>query len=354
MRVQNGLILSVLLSLGACGASGPQITEVTTPPPAQRVKAIVLLPIALAMEDSSSLDIAMRTSHVSHWLLQKTQLPIVGPADFSLLKPVDEVGNVAADTDLMSHATELRVPVREAAVLTVLVTESRATHVRDIQDVRNSDPKKQKTFRQHGLEAKLRIEVSLAESLRGRRLAGLVLETTDDPTDVMPGGDPRPGLTEAIDQALEKLLETAGGLLTEGGKRQVRGVGLVDSLPAMLTWAPPGKRTWTEQNKDKADVEREAATLGLWDRLAVNLSGKELYVAGRNRGVLVRQAQGELQAGDLVLSVEGTPVVAVYQLDRILQAGGSDGVRAQVLRGGQPVDVRVLGPLNPPENPSKP
>ena len=340
-----------LLLLTACGASGPQISEVQSPEPGTHAKALIVLPVALAMQDATSLDIAMRTDALVRWLLAKTPQPLIGPADFSLLHPVDEIAVVSADTDLMAHTSELRLPVREAVVLHVLVTEQRATNVRDIQDVRDADPKKQRTFRQHGLEAHLRTEVWLSDAMRGRRLAGLVVETTDDPTDVMPGGDPRPGLTLAIQTALDKLLEIAGPLLAETGVRQTRGDGLVDSLPATLAWAAPGKPSWDEANKAKADVVREAAALALWDRVAPNLTAKELLVASRNRGVLVRKAQGELQSGDLITALFGRPVTMAYQLDRALQLAGGEGVRAQVLRNGAIADVTLHGPLVPAATP---
>lgn len=344
-------LVSFALLLAACGASGPQISEVQTPEPGTRAKALIVLPVALATQEATSIDIAMRTNAVARWLLQKTTQPLLGPADFGLLHPVDEIGAVSADTDLMSRATDLRLPVREAVALHILVTEQRATNVRDIQDIRNADPKKQKTFRQHGLEAHLRTEVWLSDAMRGRRLAGLVVETTDDPTDVMPGGDPRPGTTLAIQLALDKLLEMTGPLLTDNGVRQTRGDGLVDSLPATLAWAAPGKPSWDEANKDKAEMMRDAAALALWDRMTPNMSGKELAVASHNRGVLVRKAQGQLLAGDLILSIYGRPIVAAYQLDRALQVAGHEGVHVQVLRNGAPVDVPLQGPLVPAATP---
>ncbi len=346
-RMFSKLALALVGLLTACGASGPQISEVLPLDQTAHAKALIVLPVALAMQDSTSLDIAMRTDEVARWLLTKTPLPLIGPADFGLLQPVDEVAVVSSDTDLMSHATELRLPVREAVALHILVTEQRATNVRDIQDVRNADPKKQQTFRQHGLEAHLRTEIWLSDAVRGRKLAGLVVETTDDPTNVMPGGDPRPGLTLSIQLALNKLLEIAGPLLAGPGTRQTTGAGLVDSLPATLAWAAPGKESWETANKAKAEVVREAAALSLWDRVAPNMTGKELYVASRNRGLLVRQAQGDLQAGDFVLTLDTRPVTTAYQLDRVLQVSGSQGARAQVIRGGAKVDLTVRGPLTP-------
>jgi hypothetical protein len=345
------LVPAILALTAACGPTGPQMTDVQLLDPQTHVKALVVLPVALAMQDSTALDIAMRTDDVVRWVMKKGSQPIVGPADFSLLHPVDEISVVSADTDLMTRASDLKLPVREAAVLHILVTENRATNVRDIQDVRNSDPKKQPTFRQHGLEAHLRTEVWLSDALRGRRLAGLVVETTDDPTEVMPGGDPRPGLTLAIQLALDKLLEIAGPLLSENGVRQTTGEGLVDCLPATLAWAPPGKQSWEELNKGKADVVREAAALALWDRVAPNLSAKELLVASRNRGVLVRKAQGDLLPGDLIVSIYSHPLTTAYQLDRVLQVAGREGVRAQLLRAGAPVDVQLHGPLVPAVTP---
>ncbi len=339
------------LLLACCGASGPQISEIQVPDPAVHAKALVVLPVALAMQDSTSLDIAMRTDSVARWLLNKTPQALVGPADFTVLRPVDEVSVVSADTDLMSHGTDLRIPVREAVALHILVTEQRATNTRDIQDIRNADPKKQQTFRQHGLEAHLRTEVWLSDALRGRRLAGLVVETTDDPTDVVPGGDPRPGLTLAIQLALDKLLAIAGPLLGESGVRQTRGDGLLDSLPATLDWVAPGKQSWNDANKAKGDMMREVATFALWDRVAPGLPDKERAVASKNRGVLVRQAQGGLQAGDLVTAIDGRPVTAAYQIDRALQVAGTAGCRAQVLRSGATVEVALHGPLVPATTP---
>ena len=341
------LVPAIFSLCAACAPTGPQITDIQLLEPQTHARALVVLPVALGMQDSTALDIAMRTDDVVHWVLKKGTQPIIGPADFSLLHPVDEISVVSADTDLMTRATDLKLPVREAAVLHILVTENRATNVRDIQDVRNTDPKKQQTFRQHGLEAHLRTEVWLSDALRGRRLAGLVVETTDDPTEVTPGGDPRPGLTLAIQLGLDKLLEIAGPLLSDSGVRQTNGDGLVDSLPATLAWAPPGKQSWNELNKGKDDVVREAAALALWDRVAPNLSGKDLAVASRHPGVLVRKAMGELQSGDLIVSIYGHPLQAAYQLDRVLQVAGREGVRAQLLRGGQPVEVTLRGPLVP-------
>lgn len=340
-----------LLVLAACGASGPQISEVQPPDPAIHAKALVVLPVALAMQDATSLDIAMRTDSVARWLLAKTPQALIGPADFSLLRPVDEVSVVSADTDLMSHATDLRISVREAIALHILVTEQRATNVRDIQDVRNTDPKKQQTFRQHGLEAHLRTEIWLSDVMRGRRLAGLVVETTDDPTNVVPGGDPRPGLTLAIQLALDKLLEIAGPLLAETGVRQTQGDGLLDSLPATLDWVAPGKQSWNEANKAKGDMMREVATFALWDRVAPGLPDKERAVAAKNRGVLVRKPQAGLQAGDVLTALDGHPVTTAYQVDRALQAAGASGCRAQVLRGGASVEVVLHGPLVPVTTP---
>ena len=86
------MLTLVLLALlfAACGASGAQVSDVVTPQPGDRVKALVLMPLALAQEEATGYDIGARTADISRWLLQQTQLPVVGPADFSLLKSVDE------------------------------------------------------------------------------------------------------------------------------------------------------------------------------------------------------------------------------------------------------------------------
>ena len=85
--------------------------------------------------------------------------------------------------------------------------------------------------------------------------------------------------------------------------------------------------------------------------VAPNLTGKELFVASRNRGVLVRKAQGGLQSGDLVTGVNGQPIATAYQIDRALQVAGQAGAHAQVLRSGAVVDVALHGPLVPAATP---
>ncbi len=334
--------------LVACGSAGPQLSEVTPLSPEIKPTGLVLLPIALTVPGSTALEVVARTNEAANYLLRKTDLPILGPFDFTLLKPVDDTRVVSADTDLLSRETALGFDLRRAVVVAVLVTENRATNVRDIRDVRKKDPKEQKTYRQHGLDSTIRVELSVHEPMRGHKLAGLVIETQDDPTDFQPGGDPRPGITRAVQMALDRLLETSGEVLRGRGQRRTHGQGLIDSVPAMTAWSAPDLPSWNDLHREKAEIEREAAGLALWDRFAPSASIREVHDAMASRGVLVQQPVAPLQAGDVILTVRKQQVSAKYQVDRQLQQCGEDACPVLVSRAGQQVEVPVHWPALPP------
>jgi hypothetical protein len=348
-RLASVLIaLALAVALVACGSAGPQLSEITPLEPGLKPTGLVLLPVALTVPGTTALDIAARTGDAAQYMMVKTDLPILGPFDFTLLKAPDEAHTVSADTDMLSRATELGFDLRNAVAIHVLVTENRATNVRDIQDVRKKDPKDQKTYRQHGLDSTVRVELGVYEIMRGHKLGGLVVETQDDPTDFQPGGDPRPGITRAIQLALDRLLETSGAVLRGRGQRRTHGDGMVDSVPALMAWHAQDLPSWTDLHREQQDVVREAEALGLWDRFAPGLSVREVHDASASNGVLVHTAVAPLQVGDVVLTVRNQPVSARYQIDRQLQQCGQSPCPVLVQRAGQRVELTVQWPALPP------
>jgi hypothetical protein len=332
----------------ACGAAekAPVVTPLdgTVKP-----TMLVLLPVALAnVPGANALEVAARTNAVADLLLQRTDLPLLGPWDFSLQQPVDQARVLSLDTDAFVRARDAGLDLRQALVLHILVTENRATNVRDIQDVRQKDPKtgQFKTFRQHGVQSTVRVELSALEPMRGGRLGSVVVEQDDDPTDFEAGGDPRPGITSAIHKALMTFLQnSATGL--RGGKRLTRGDGLVDSVPALQGWHAADLPSWNQLHQAEAAELREAAAFGLWDRFAPNVGMREIRDATRHQGVLVRKAMAPLQPGDVVMAVQGKPVLARYQVDRVMQTCAGQACAVTVARDGQKLDLQATWPTLP-------
>lgn len=341
--IRRILLVLFLGSLAmACGGA-QAVVEESALPAERKPKGLILLPVTLSTPETTALEVIARTLQAADYFLTRTELPILGPFDYGLLKGVDETQVVASDTDLLSRGEDLG-DWRSWMAVHVLVTENRASNVRDIVDTRVRDPKKPNTYRQHGFESTVRVEAALLDPMRGGRLAHVVVQVQDDPTDVEPGGDPRPGITAAIRQALDRLMETSGPSLRGIGQRRTRGEGLVDSVPAMLAWHSPEMPSWNEKNREQADVVREAAALGVWDRFAPGLSGREVHNASASRGVLVRATQPPLEAGDVVLSVGGKAVSARHQFDRMLQQCSEKGCALDVWRAGQRVAVQLRWP----------
>lgn len=334
--------------VASCGGNVPQLIELTPLTANLQPVAIIVLPVALTVPGATALDVVVRTGDAADYLMAHTDLPILGPFDFVVQRPVDEVRTAASDTDLLTHTRELGFDVHRAIALHVLITENRASNVRDIQDVRQADPKQQKTYRQHGLESTVRVELSLFDAMRGHKLGGLVIETQDDPTDFQPGGDPRPGITSAIRLALDRLMEASGPVLRGRGGRRTHGEGLVDSVPAMMAWRAPDLPSWSDLHREHDDLIREAEALALWDRIAPGLSMREMHDATASKGVLVHQARAPLQAGDVVVSVLGKTVVTRHQLDRLLQQCGSTACPVLAYRAGQTVALQLQWPVLAP------
>jgi hypothetical protein len=331
----------------ACGG-GPQfVTEEVPLDPAIKPQGIVVLPVAQALKGTTALDVAARSNEIARWLMKRTDLPILGPYDFAIANPVDQVTNVIVDTDLGARTDSAKIDVRNWIVLRVLITENLAENTRDIVDIKQKDPKKPNTWRQRGVESKVRVEVSLHDPRRGSKQAGLVWQDDDDPTAFQSGGDPRPGVTRLVNLALERLLIGSGGGLLGAGQRKTRGDGTLDSLPAMLDWGAPELGSWSLLHQSDADVVKEAAVLGLWDRFAPDLPTRDVFNATRHPGLLVRKAVAPLQDGDVVLAVGERPISAAYQFDRLLQQCPPQGCPVSVWRNGQKADITLQWPTLP-------
>ncbi len=349
-----GSIGAAACLLSACGSSGPQLLDAMPLAADTQPTALMVLPVGLTVPGTTALEVAARTLAVDHYLMQKLELPIISLFDIDVNKRVDDVRTASADTDLFTKSAELGLDVRKAVVLHLLITENRATNQTDIQDLRKKDPKQQKTYRQHGLSSTVRLELTWLDAMRGQRLGGLTLEIADDPTDFVPGGDPRPGVTAGIEYLLDKYLELYGESLQRKGQRRTRGLGLVDHVGTMLSWHAPELPSHQEMQHDKADILKEADALEKWDRFAPGLSARELHDAAGHKGVLVHVAQPPLAAGDIILSAQKQPVAAAYQLDRQLQVCGPSPCILQVFRAGQVIEVPVNWPVLAPGQGAEP
>lgn len=341
--------LGLLLAALGGGCRPAQVVDERAPAADLRPSGIVVLPVVLTIAESAPIEVALRTLDVANLLLRKTELPLIGPFDFELLKPLEDVHVAAYDTDLSARGDELGADWQGYVALHVLVTENRATNVRDITDTRIQDPKKPKVFRQHGVESELHVEASFYDVRRGVRLAWTAVDVADDPLDYEPGEDPRPGVTRAVRAAVERLLHLSQGQLQGQKGRRQRGAGLADSALAAAQWKTAEAPALLEAMRDKTDVDRQAKLLELWDRVQPGLQVGWVEAARRQRGVLVTQAIEPLHAGDIVTAVDDKPVAAVHQLDRRLQvcSDRAGGCSVQIVRGGATQTMQVRWPALP-------
>ena len=335
--------LALTLLLTACGG---QLRDEGALAAGQRVPGLIVLPIAVNIAELSSLEVAWRSVEVANWLLQRTDLPVIGPLDFKLNKAIDQVQVAAYDTDLSTREDELGPAWRDWLVVQVQISENRATNVRDIVDVRGKEPGKPKVYRQHGVEASLRVEAGLFDARRGKRLAWAVIERTDDPTQFAPGEDPRPGVTAAVRDAVQRLLELSPGLFQGPTERRTRGQGFVDAVPALLAFDAPDLPSTVEGLKNLPEAVQEARVYAAWDRVAPGLTVQEIRSATLARGVLVRDLMPPLRQGDVVLAVGKQKVSAIHQLDRLIAACSAkpQGCEVLVRRGEAEVALSLSWP----------
>lgn len=339
-------LAAVIAALAGCGG---QVRDERPLPAQQAVPGLIVLPVAVNIAELGSLEVAWRSVEVAGWLLQHTDLPLIGPLDYRLNKPIDQVQAVAYDTDLSTREEELAADWRNWLVLQVQVSENRATNVRDIVDVRGKEPGKPKVYRQHGVEATLRVEAALYDAKRGTRLAWAVVERSDDPTQYTPGEDPRPGVTAAVRDALQRLWQLSPALTQGPAERRIRGSGLVDAVPALLAFEAPDLPSTAEGLKNLPEALQEARVYAAWDRVAPGLSAAQIRAATLQRGLLVRELLPPLRQGDVVISVDRQRVSTVHQFDRLVRTCSPKpgGCEVVVRRGDGEVALSLSWPALP-------
>ncbi len=346
-RWAAAVLLNTCLVLAGCGSA--EVVDEAPLAPQHKTAGLVVLPVALVTADSTPLEVAAHSLDVCRIALEQTDLPVLGLFDFDVNKPLDEAHTPAYDTDLVTR-NDLGSDWQDWLALHVLVTENRATNVRDIVDTRIKDPKKPNTFRQHGVEARVHVEAALYEARKGVRLAWTTLDIDDNPLEFEPGEDPRPEVTKAIKTAVRRLIELAPSLRTGLGGRRSRGDELVDSLLAITSYKYLDSKPYSAGLATLPPEVKAAKLLVLFDRFAPGMPAHLAAKAIAHDGVLVRTARAPLQAGDIVEAVAGQPVRAAHQLDRLLRGcvGAAGGCALTVQRGGGPQTLQVQWPSLPP------
>lgn len=308
-------------------------------PETTKPKGIIVFPAAIMIQGSTGLEYIARANDVANYLLERTELPVLGPFDYKFFRAPDEMRVASTSTDLMTRDKD-PVDLKGWYALRLMVTENRAMNTRDIVDQRKRSKKKGQIYRQRGVEASVRVEIEMYEALRGKRVAQIVVKDLDDVIAVTQEGDPRPGVRKLIRKALGMLLQQQDALLDASAMRRVRR-GFVPAVPKLADFSAPGGPSFTYKLKDKDDTDKQAAMIALWDRFHPGLPVKATFVASKNPGLLVVKARKPLQQYDVIISVAGKPVWTQHQLDRVLQGCGIAGCEAVARRGFKDVKVHL-------------
>ena len=339
-------VLALAAIVVGCGGS----TEILVEKPLQPRPAphgLLILPAAILTPGADALESIARTRDVADWLLDHTELPLIGPFDYKCYKEPDEMQIASVDTDLMTAGAAIKgVDLRHWLAIHVMITENRATNIRDVVDKRGKNAKKPKTYRQYGIDSTLRVEAQVLDARYGKRLAQVVLTAKDDPTKVRSEGDPRPILRQLIRQALALLMTETEAIVSATKTRRLRASGFLDAVPTLADWKTGQRKSYNQRYEGKDDIERQASLESLWMRFQPGLPVKATFVGTRHPGVMVTQAKAPLEQYDVIKVVDGQKVDAVYQLDRILQ-GCEGGCMAKIRRGFKDLDVRLTWPPSP-------
>jgi hypothetical protein len=332
--------IAVVTCLAAPGCGGTLEVVAERPlPETSKPKGLIVYPAAIMIPNSTALEYIARADDVANFLLERTELPVLGPFDYKSFRAPDEMRVTSTSTDLMTRNDE-PLDLKGWLAVRLMVTENRAMNTRDLIDNRKSAKKKGQIYRQRGVEATVRVEVEVYEAMRGKRVAQIVIKDKDDVTAVTQEGDPRPGIKRLVRKALALLLQEAEPLLEASPMRRVRS-GFVAAVPKFATFSTPGKLSFVDKFKDKDDTDRQAAMIGLWDRFHPGLPVKATFVAGKNPGLLVLKARKPFELHDVVLTVGGKPVYTMHQLDRRLQQCGVAGCEVVARRGFKDVKLHV-------------
>lgn len=320
----------LLVGLSACGGT---LEVIADRPLAETAapKGIIIFPVGVMRPDATPLEYIARADDVGNWLLRHTELPVIGPFDYKLFQPPDEARVASTSTNLMTRNDD-QVDLKGWLSLGIMITENRASNVRDLVDNRKNAKKKGQVYRQHGVEATVRIELNLYDAMRGKHIAEVVVKDTDDVTMVPEQGDPRPGVRRLLLKGMQMLFAQAAPLLEGAPMRRVR-AGFAPAVPKFANFAVPGKASYMDKFRDKDDTDKQAATIALWDRFSPGLPVKATYVAGKTHGLLALEKRAPLEQYDVIISVGGKPVYTMVQLDRRLAACGMAGCEVLIKRG---------------------
>lgn len=332
-RARWALWVGIVALAAACGGPIEVRREMPLADDAPLPKGIVVLPVAEMTHKSDAIEVAIRTSAVAGWLVDQTELAIVGPFDFKTLKELDEVQVASTDTDLVTRGDAEGVDIRGWWSMHILLTENRAASNRRIVDTNKGQAEGGKTLSNvYGVESELRLEVTLRDAMRGTLLAVVVIVATDDPNDMPLEGEPRPLVPRMVDDALRRLFGDSLERLQANQARKVRTSGLLVSAPALADQEFPSRASFSSTIGGKSEDDRDAAMFAIWDRIHPKLAIGAAVTATRSPGVMLTKARAPLQVHDVITEIDGHPVRDVYQLDRRLRVCGG-GCRGKIARG---------------------
>ncbi len=333
----------VLASQVGCGGGFEVVEERPLPEEGPEVRGFIVFPVADMTPGARTIDVAVRTSDVAAWLLDRTDLPVVGPLDYKIFKEPDEMRIASVDTNLVTGTKGKRRDLRGWVAVWVQITENRATNVRDIVDARKKGKKNQKVYRMHGVEATVRVEVQLLDAMRGKRMALVVVKDKDNPTRMKLKGDPRPPVTTLVHKALRRVFADAEARVApEQPTRIVRRAGTLPSGAGLASFRTPDKPSMAEVYAKKDEIERKTAMFTLWSRLAPELGVREVYFPMKFPGLLLTADRPPLKKGDVILEVEGRKMADRYQLDQALRACKGRACKVKVQRGFKSLTADVV------------
>ncbi|MEY3013324.1 MAG: hypothetical protein RIT45_2059 [Pseudomonadota bacterium] len=348
-RIATILLLVAALVPAGCGGGYEILRERPLAEDVRVPEGVVVFPVAMMTHKADALEVAIRSSEVAAWLLDHTDAPVIGPLDFRIFKPIDEIRVASTDTDLATRSDGERVSLAGWWSIAVLVTENRSASVQNVVDTRKG--KDGTTVKQaFGVESVLQVEVTIADALRGGVIATAQVSGVDRHNDAASEGDPRPRVGQLIRAAMRIALGDARERLAAGGKRRFRGREGLTSVTALTSSAFPDRPSYEEPLKNKDAFTRESAIMTVWYRLDPKLPMRPALASMNNPGVMMRASRAPLQQYDIITRVEGVPVIERYQVDRALRNCVAVGCKVEVLRAGKSIH-ETLRWTEPPASP---
>lgn len=349
-RVARALVLTLLTVATGCGGAFEVVAQRSLAADISAPRGIVLLPLAMMTHQADALEVAVRSSETAAWLLDHTDVPIVGPLDYRTFKPLDEIRVASTDTDLATHESGHRIDLNGWWSISVLVIENRSRSVHNVVDTRKGGSGK--TVKQvFGVESELQVEVQILDAMRGNAIARArtkAKEPEDGP--IILKGDRRPLIRKLIEETIALAFGEAAERLGQPGQRLVRSDDGLPSVPALAASSFHERPSFEAPLADKDPIVRETKILTIWYRVSPTIKLGPALTATKHPGVLLTSTRAPLQANDVVTTVAGKPVRDLYQLDRALRGCGGVPCAVGVVRNGAPTELQVqLQPKAAPE-----